>query len=123
MISGGISGLFLSYKPEIQINEAKFKCRVQLRQLFLVVANDVVRYTDIKPEEADSNKDIEFYYVFVSKRGVSDRGAIKEIRKDLIETLKGTMLNLYGEPTQPGFQEKVRQSWLCKLICGNNKEE
>lgn len=110
-------------EDEILINEAKFKCRVQLRQLFLVVANDVVRYTDIKPEEADSNKDIEFYYVFISKRGVSDRDEIKRIRKDLIESLKETMIKLYGEPSQTGLREKIKQSWPCKLICGKKVEE
>lgn len=94
-------------EDEILINEAKFKCRVQLRQLFLVVANDVVRYTEIKPEEADSNKDIEFYYVFVSKRGVSERTELKTIRKNLIESLKDTMLHLYGDSHTTNLLENV----------------
>lgn len=94
-------------ESEILITEAKFKCRVQLRQLYLVVANDVVRYTDIKPEEADSNKDIEFYYVFVSKRGTTDREEIKNIRNHLIDALKTTMVTLYGNYNKPTLTERV----------------
>lgn len=103
---------------EILITEAQFKCRVQLKQLYLVVASDVVRYTDIKPEEANSNKDIEFYYVFVSKRGVNDREEIKRIRKELIEALKDTISELYQED-EKSLRERIRQSWMCKMICGD----
>ena len=105
---------------EVLINKAKFKCRVQLRQLYLVVANDVVRYTDIKPDEANSNKDIEFYYVFVSKRGVNKREDIKKVRMDLIESLKETMILLYGETKKMTLADRIRGSWLRKLICGGN---
>ena len=110
-------------EDEILINEAKFKCRVRLRQLYLVVANDVVRYTEIKPEEADSNKDIEFYYVFVSKRGITDRESIKKTRIELIESLKEPMKRLYGTPAQPTMREMVRKSWLCRLICGDKEDK
>ena len=107
---------------EILINEAKFKCRVQLRQLYLVVANDVVRYTDIKPEEANSNKDIEFYYVFISKRNVNDREEIKKIRMELMEELKETIKSLYGEGERSTIRDKIKDSWLCRLICGGKNE-
>jgi len=107
---------------EILINEAKFKCRVQLRQLYLVVANDVVRYTDIKPEEANSNKDIEFYYVFISKRNVNDREEIKKIRMELMEELKETIKSLYGEEERSTIRDKIKDSWLCRLICGGKNE-
>lgn len=102
---------------EILVTKALFKRRVQLRKLFLVVANDVVRYTDIKPEEANSNKDIEFYYVFVSKREKTDREEIKEIRDYLIDNLKETIKNLYREENK-SFREKLRTTWFCKLIFG-----
>lgn len=85
---------------EILINDATFKCRVQLKQLYLVVANDVVRYTDIKPKEVNANKDIEFYYVFVSKRDEINRDEIQKTRKDLIEDLKDTMTQLYIQQEQ-----------------------
>lgn len=107
---------------EILINEAKFKRRVQLRKLYLVVANDVVRYTDIKPEEADSNKDIVFYYVFVSKRGIANRDEIKKTRNYLIDSLKDTMEVLYGKPNQLTLREKMKQTWLYKVICGDSKK-
>lgn len=103
---------------EILVTKAEFKCRVQLRKLFLVVANDVVRYTDIKPEEANSNKDVEFYYVFVSKRDITDREEIKKIRKQLTDALKETMLKLYQEDKKT-LRDRMRSTWLCRMICGN----
>ena len=103
---------------EILVTKAEFKCRVQLRKLFLVVANDVVRYTDIKPEEANSNKDVEFYYVFVSKRDITDREEIKKIRKQLTDALKETMLKLYQEDKKT-LRERMRSTWLCRMICGS----
>ena len=104
---------------EILVTEAKFKCRVQPHQLYLVVANDVVRYTDIKPDEANSNKDVIFYYVFVSKRGENDREKLKETRTKLIKALGNTIQMLYKEDKPNVFLQKVRSSWLCKLICGD----
>lgn len=107
-------------EDEILVTEAKFKSRVQLHQLFLVVANDVVRYTDIKPGEADSNKDIIFYYVFVSKRDVVDRDEIKRIRMNLIESLKPTMDTLYQqEGHRASLKKMIRTSWFYKMICGS----
>ncbi len=103
---------------EILVTKAVFKGRVQLRKLYLVVANDVVRYTAIKPDEANSNKTVEFYYVFVSKRGITDREEIKKIRKRLTDALKETMIKLYKEDKK-SFCERMRSSWLCKMICGN----
>ena len=103
---------------EILVTKAEFKGRVRLRKLFLVVANDVVRYTDIKPEEENSNKTVEFYYVFVSKRGITNREEIKKIRKELIDALKETMAKLYQEDKKT-LRERMRSTWLCRMICGN----
>lgn len=103
---------------EILVNEAKFKCRVQLHQLYLVVANDVVRYTDIKPSEINSNKDVVFYYVFVSKRGVTDREEIKQIRKELIDALKPTITALYKQDEAWTLKKTIKESWLYKAFFG-----
>ena len=82
------------FDDDIQINDVKFKCRVPLKSLYLVVANDVVRYTDIKTEDEDKN-DIEFYYVFVSKKNCKTADDIKKKRYDLIECLKKPIEDLY----------------------------
>ena len=87
-----------------------------------MVANDVVRYTDIKPEEANSNKDIYFYYVFISKRNVNDREEIKKIRMELMEELKETIKSLYGEEERSTIRDKIKDSWLCRLICVGKNE-
>lgn len=79
---------------EIQINEVKFKCRVPLRSLYLVVLNDVVRYTDIKPED-EEKKDIVFYYVFVSKKKCKNVDDIKVQRNNIVRILKSPIEKLY----------------------------
>lgn len=107
---------------EILVTEAKFKSRVQPHQLFLVVANDVVRYTEIKPNEANSNKDIIFYYVFVSKRDETDREEIKKIRMNLVESLKPTMDALYKQEESWLLKKMTQRSWFCRMICGSKKK-
>lgn len=98
-------------EDEIMINEATFKKRVQLKKLFLVVSNDVVKYTDIKPEEADSNRDIVFYYVFVSKRGEKDRSQIRQMRLKLIDALKSTIKEIYSvSEEKTDIEESSEQS-------------
>ena len=83
-------------EKEIQINEIKFKCRVPLKSLYLVVANDVVRYTDIKGEDED-RKDIVFYYVFVSKKNCKTADDIKAKRCELLDALRTPIEELYKE--------------------------
>ena len=79
---------------DIQINEVKIKCRVPLKSLYLVVANDVVRYTEIKSEDED-RKDIVFYYVFVSKKKCKDAEEIKKEREKLVKSLREPLSKLY----------------------------
>lgn len=79
---------------DIQINEVKFKCRVPLKSLYLVVANEVVRYTEIKPED-EERKDIVFYYVYVAKKKCRTADDIKAKRKELIDVLIEPVTNLY----------------------------
>lgn len=81
-------------EKDIQINEIKFKCRVPLKSLYLVVANDVVRYTDIKGEDED-RKDIVFYYVFVSKKNCKTADDIKTKRRELLDALRAPIEELY----------------------------
>lgn len=78
--------------PEsIIIIEAIFKPRVQMNSLYLVVANDIVRYTDIYPEMKDINEDIYFYYVFVPKDSSMKRADWADCRTKMIEILKPVM--------------------------------
>lgn len=87
---------------EIIIVDAVFKPRVQMNSLYLVVANDIVRYTDIYPEMKDINEDIHFYYVFVFKDPSKKRTDWINYRTQMIEALKPVMTELYSprETTQ-----------------------
>lgn len=80
---------------EIIIVDAVFKPRVQMNSLYLVVANDIVRYTDIYPEMKDINEDIHFYYVFVFKDPSKKRTDWINYRTQMIEVLKPVMTDLY----------------------------
>lgn len=81
---------------DIQVNEVTFKCRIKLDSLYLVVANEVSKYTDIKPIENSKSKDIVFYYVYVKKKD-KDRKTIRSERKRIVESLKGTVADLYSK--------------------------
>lgn len=72
-----------------------FKPRVQMNSLYLVVANDIVRYTDIYPEMNDINEDIHFYYVFVPKDSSMKRADWINYRTKIVEALKPIMKELY----------------------------
>ena len=72
-----------------------FKPRVQMNSLYLVVANDIVRYTDIYPEMNDINEDIHFYYVFVPKNSSMKRTDWINYRTEIVEALKPIMKELY----------------------------
>lgn len=80
---------------EIQINEVTFKCRVPLQSLYLVVANNLVRYTEIKAAD-EERKDIVFYYVFVSRKKCKGPEEIMTERKKLVDLLRETITDLYS---------------------------
>ena len=81
-------------KKDIRIKEIKFKRRIPLEKLYLVVANDVVSYTDIKKKE-EKREDVVFYYVFVSKKKCKNAEEINMERKRLVENLKIPIENMY----------------------------
>ena len=64
----------------------------------MVVANDIVRYTDIYRDKKDINEDIHFYYVFVPKVPLMKRSDWVNYRTKMIEVLKPVMVDLYGKP-------------------------
>ena len=80
---------------DIRIKEIEFKCRIPLKKLYLVVANDVVRFTEIRKEE-ESREDIVFYYVFVSKKKCKEASDINIERKKLVDVLKRSIESMYS---------------------------
>lgn len=84
-------------EEDIIITEATFKPRVKMNSLYIVVANQVVRYTDIYPAAHDYNKNQYFYYVFLPKLENEGRDE-REIRKsELISKLQTIIIMLYKE--------------------------
>lgn len=79
----------------IIVIDANFKPRVKLNSLYLVVTNELVRYTDIYPEFKEANEDILFYYVYIPKDCKMDRQDWMIRRMKIIESLKPVMRELY----------------------------
>lgn len=86
-------------KPDdIIILNVTYKPAVNLKSLYLIVNEDMVRYTDIHPELkvdlGDCEEDIGFYYVYVPKP--TDPGAnLDEERKKIAELLMPVFADLY----------------------------
>lgn len=71
-----------------------------MNSLYLVVANDIVRYTDIYRDKKDINEDIHFYYVFVPKDPLKKRADWINYRTRMLEALQPVMMTLYKKPEQ-----------------------
>lgn len=84
-------------EDDIIITEAKFKPRVKMDSLHLLVANEVIKYTDINPESDNSNINQYFYYVFIPK-GEMNNDEINKKRIELINLLKDPIKKLYTKP-------------------------
>lgn len=83
---------------DIIILDVTYKPAVNLKSLYLIVNEDMVRYTDIHPELqvdlGDCEVDIGFYYIYVPKP--SDPSAnLDEERKKIAELLKPVFDDIY----------------------------
>lgn len=81
-------------KEDILIRRVVYKPKILLKSLYLLVHNDVKRFTDIYPEE-DSKIDVVFYYVYVTKPESDMK--IEHMRQELITRLVPVMKRLYPE--------------------------
>lgn len=86
---------------DIRITLAKFKPRVKMDSLYIIVSQDVIRYTELYPDSGKKNEDVEFYYVFVKKNGLR-REEIQDQRRTLVSLLKGPIETLYKEEEERG---------------------
>ena len=80
---------------DVIITEATFKPRVKMNSLYIMVANQVVRYTDICPASQDLNRNQLFYYVFLPKLDGEDRNEREERIIRLICKLQSVIIMLY----------------------------
>lgn len=83
---------------DIIILDVTYKPAVNLKSLYLIVNEDMVRYTDIHPELqvdlGDCEVDIGFYYIYVPKPK-DPRANLDEERKKIAELLKPVFDDLY----------------------------
>lgn len=82
---------------DIIVTKATFKPRVKMNDLYIMVANQVVRYTDIYPASQDLNKNQLFYYVFLPKLEGEDRNEREIRRLKLINELRPVIIMLYNK--------------------------
>lgn len=81
-------------ESDIIIIPREFKKKVRLESLYLLVSNDVVRYTDIHHDAIDSLDNQTFYYVYLPKINM-DRATWCDYKKKIIEKLKPVIAGLY----------------------------
>ena len=85
-------------EKDIIITKAVFKPRVRMNSLYIVVANQIVRYTDIYPASQDLNRNQTFYYVFIPKLQEEDEDSRRARKQMLISKLFSVMKFLYKQP-------------------------
>lgn len=81
----------------VLVCDVKYKPSVNLKSLYIVVNDEMLRYTDIhqelKVDLSDVERDIVFYYVYVPKHSVN--GSLDEYRSKLVECLTPLFDELY----------------------------
>lgn len=80
---------------DVLIRKVTYKPKVLLKSLYILVHNELKRFTEIYPEE-DATKDIVFYYVYVNKPNDNSKD-IENLRKNLIGVLDPVMHHLYPD--------------------------
>ena len=83
---------------KMMISDVKYKHSLNLKSLYIVVNDEMVRYTDIHPEMkvdlGDVETDISFYYLYVPKPKEVDKD-LDKLRLEIVEKLKPVFLELY----------------------------
>lgn len=84
-------------KDDILITEAKFKPRVKMDSLYIIISQDLVRYTDLYPNKMEDNEDILFYYVFIPKNHKETRSDLMARKRNIIDNLRPILASMYME--------------------------
>lgn len=82
---------------DILITEAKFKPRVKMDSLYIIISQDLVRYTDLYPNKMEDNEDILFYYVFIPKNPKESRSDLMARKRNIIDNLRPILASMYME--------------------------
>lgn len=93
-----VSEALVSYgieKKYILIKKVTYKPKVLLKSLYILVHNELKRFTEIYPDEGATN-DVVFYYVYITKP-TDDSKRIEQKRQELVNRLIPVMQELYPE--------------------------
>ena len=82
---------------DILITEAKFKPRAKMDSLYIIISQDIVRYTDLYPNKNEVNEDILFYYVFIPKIPKESRSDLMARKRNIIDNLRPILASMYME--------------------------
>lgn len=82
---------------DILITDAKFKPRVKMDSLYIIISQDLVRYTDLYPNKMEDNEDILFYYVFIPKNPKESRSDLMARKRNIINNLRPILASMYME--------------------------
>lgn len=97
---------------DIVICKVKYKPTVNLKSLYIVVNGDIIRYTDIHPELkidlSDTEKDVNFYYVFIPYGSKMNVNEIREYRKKIVSALTPLLIELYPQTQQDAIYENLQ---------------
>ena len=82
---------------DILITEAKFNPRVKMDSLYIIISQDIVKYTDLYPNKMEENEDILFYYVFIPKNPKESRSDLMTRKRNIIDNLRPILASMYME--------------------------
>lgn len=104
---------------EIIIKSVKYKQAVNLKNLYLVINEDIIRYTEIHPELevdfGDCEQDINFYFLFVPKP-TEAKVNLDEERKKIATLLSPVLEDLYPQSNAEYLIFEFMQNAMIKGI-------
>lgn len=113
---------------DVVISKVKYKPTVNLKSLYVVVNGDIVRYTDIhselKTDFSDTEKDINFYYVYVPFDPSISPKDLYNYRNEIVKCLSPILNQLYPQTQQDAMYDKL-QTVLTRsyALLGEDREE
>lgn len=114
---------------DIIICKVKYKPTVNLKSLYIVVNGDIIRYTDIHPELkidlSDTEKDINFYYIYVPFSPGISTDDLRKYRSDIVGNLTPLLRSLYPQTQEDAMYEKLQMliDRSYKLINENREKQ
>ena len=104
-------------EDEIVITKAVFKPRVKIDSLYLIVTNDVVRYSELYPASLNINQDVIFYYVYVKNKFGCDLESKENCRRIIIEDLRSIILALYSLQKKQDLTGRLIAQYIVEKSC------